>query len=344
MTTAEIAQWPTSGSDDATGTTGPVTAEVAAINDRWALHATARHDHTVSQTWVSCREENLARGLASEILARGEPEAVHRLAGHLQLGEQVAAQHAQAQALASAPPVDREAMAAHLRSAWPAEAAVAALNCRAWPTLAEGLATAQHDGHDLNRLLGGMNTSGIPTARKPAAFAAWMLNQATARGATDGGPGQSAQASQSRHPDHDEIGAWVDQLDPASMIDRVGALGALSYCGTGVVIRLVSRFPDLLDDAAHEEGKATAAEGLAAERERSAATHLATVDDPTTPQREDLDGQALAGRDLHEAAVARANVTLTAPGPATTGQGGPQVIPPPHPQPVTPTRTLRRAR
>jgi hypothetical protein len=97
-----------------------------------------------------------------------------------------------------------------------------------------------------------------------------------------------------------------------------------------------------------------------AERERSAAAHQATVDDPSTPQREDLDGAALAGRDLHDAAaarataaeshgaanaaVARANVTLTAPGPATTAQTAGQVTPPPHPQPVTPTRTLRRTR
>jgi hypothetical protein len=359
MTAAEIAQWPTGGSDDATATTGPVTAEVAAINDRWALHAAARHDDTVRQTWVSCREENLARGLASEILARGEPEAVHRLAGHIQLGEQVAAQHAQAQA--SAPPVDRDAMATHLRSAWPAEAAAAALSCRAWPTLAERLTAAQHDGHDLTRLLGGMNTSRVPTARKPAAFASWMLDQATTRGVKEGGHvPPPEQTSASRHPDHGEIGAWVDQLDPASMIDRVGALGVIGYCGTGVDIRLVSRFPDLLDDAAHEEGKAAAAEGLAAERERSAAAHQATVDDPSTPQREDLDGAALAGRDLHDAAaarataaeshgaanaaVARANVTLTAPGPATTAQTAGQVTPPPHPQPVTPTRTLRRTR
>jgi hypothetical protein len=322
------------------------------------LHATARIDGTVIETGVSCREENLARGVAREILACGEPEAVHRLAGHLQLGEQVAAQHAHAQA--SAPPVDRDTMATHLRSAWPAEAAAAVLNCPAWPTLAAKLTAAQHDGHDLTRLLGGMNTSGIPTARKPAAFASWMLDQATARGATDGGPGQSAQTSQSRHPNHDEIRTWVDQLDPASMIDRVGALGVLSYCGTPVDTRLITRFPDLLTDAAHGEGDAAAAEALAAERERSAAAHLATVDDPTTPQREDLDGQALAGRDLHEAAaahataaeshgaahaaVARANVTLTAPGPATTAQTAGQVTPPPHPQPVTPTRTLRRTR
>ena len=59
MTAAEIAQWPTGGSDDATGTTGPVSAEVAAINDRWALHATARVDDIVRETWMSCREENL---------------------------------------------------------------------------------------------------------------------------------------------------------------------------------------------------------------------------------------------------------------------------------------------
>ena len=199
MTADEIAHWPTSGSDDATGTTAPVSAEVAPLGDRWALHATARaDDDTVSQTWVSCREENTARGLASEILARGEPEAVHRLAGHLQLGERVVAQHAQAQA--SAPPVDRDAMAAHIRSAWPADAAAAALNCRAWPTLAEQLAAAQHDGHDLARLLGGMNTSRIPTARKPAAFAAWMLDQATARGAQDGGHCASTAADQHRPP------------------------------------------------------------------------------------------------------------------------------------------------
>jgi hypothetical protein len=207
-----------------------------------------------------------------------------------------------------------------------------------------------------------MNTSRIPTARKPAAFAAWMLDQATAQGGVKKGSRvpPSEQPSASRHPNHDEIGSWVEQLDPASMIDRVGALGVIGYCGTGVDTRLVTRFPDLLDDAARGAGDAAAAEGLATERERSAAAHLATVDDPTTPQREDLDGQALAGRDLHEAAaahataaeshgaahaaVARANVTLTAPGPATTGQTAGQVTPPPRPQQVTPTRTLRRAR
>jgi hypothetical protein len=217
-----------------------------------------------------------------------------------------------------------------------------------------------------------MNTGRIPTARKPAAFAAWMLDQATAQGGVKKGSRvpPSEQPSASRHPNHDEIGSWVEQLDPASMIDRVGALGVIGYCGTGVDTRLVTRFPDLLDDAARGAGDAAAAEGVATERERSAAAHLATVDDPTTPQREDLDGQALAGRDLHEAAaahaaaaeshgaanaaaeshgaanaaVARANVTLTAPGPATTGQTAGQVTPPPRPQPVTPTRTLRRAR
>jgi hypothetical protein len=362
MTAEEIAQWPTSGSDDATGTTGSVTAEVAPVNDRWALHATARgDDDTASQTWVSCRDEDTARGLASAILARGEPEAVHRLAGHIALGEQVAAQHAAAQA--SAPPVDRDAMAAQIRSAWPAEAATAALNCRAWPTLAERLTAVQHAGHDLDRLLGRMNTSRIPTARKPAAFASWMLDQATAQdGVKEGGHMPlSEQTSASRHPNPDEIGSWVEQLDPTSIIDRVGALGVLGYCGTGVDTRLVTRFPDLLDDAAHgAAGDAVAAEGLATDWERSAAAHLATVDAPTTPQREDLDGQALAGRDLHEAAaahataaesqgaahaaVARANVTLTAPGPATTGQTAGQATPLPRPQPVTPTRTLRRAR
>jgi hypothetical protein len=188
-----------------------------------------------------------------------------------------------------------------------------------------------------------------------------MLDQATARDTKDGGPGHSAQTSQARHPDHDQIGSWVDQLDPASMIDRVGALGVLGYCGTPLTTRLVTRFPDLLTDAAHEQGTAVAAEALAAERERSAAAHLATGDDPITPQREDRDAAALAGRDLHEAAaarataaeahgaanaaVARANVTLTAPGPATPGQATAQVTPPPHPLPVMPTRTpLRRAR
>jgi hypothetical protein len=354
MTTDEIVHWPTSGSDTATGTTGPVTAEVAPVGDRWVLHATARVDDTVSPVWVSCRDEPTARGLASEILARGEPEAVHRLAGHLQLVEGVTAQHGQTQA--SAPPTDRDAMATHLRSAWPAEAAAAALNCRAWPTLADKLAAAQHDGHDLTALLNRVNTSRIPTARKPAAFASWLLDQATTNGTQDGGRvPPPEQTSTDRHPHHDQIVSWAQQLDPASMIDRVGALGVVGYCGTGVDTRLVTRFPDLLDD----EANAAAAEALAAERERSAAAHLATGDDPTTPQREDLDGQALAGRDLHEAAaahataaeahgaahaaVARANVTLTAPGPAT-GQATAQVTPPHRPQPVTPTRALRRTR
>jgi hypothetical protein len=358
MTTDEIAHWPTSGSNTATGTTGPVTAEVALLGERWALHATARVDDTVNEAWVSCRDEHTARGLASEILARGEPEVVHRLAGHLQLGERVTAQHAQAQA--SAPPTDRDAMATHLRSAWPAEAAAAALNCRAWPTLADKLAAVQHDGHDLTALLNRVNTSRIPTARKPAAFASWLLDQATPRPTQDGGQVPPLeQTSTDRHPHHDQLVSWAQQLDPASMIDRVGALGVVGYCGTGVDTRLVTRFPDLLDDAAHDEANAVAAEALAGERERSAAAHLATGDHPTTPQREDLDGQALAGRDLHEAAaahataaeahgsahaaVARANVTLTAPGPAT-GQATAQVTPPPRPQPVTPTRALRRTR
>ena len=359
MTTDEIAHWPTSGGDTATGTTGPVTAEVAPLGDRWALHATARVDDTVSPVWVSCRDEDTARGLASEILTRGEPEAVHRLAGHLQLAERVSAGHAAAQA--SAPPTDRAAMATHLRSAWPTEAAAAALNCRAWPTLADKLAAAQHDGHDLTALLGAMNTRGIPTARKPAAFASWLLDHATTRGTQAGGQVPPLeQASTECHLHHDQLRSWADQLDPASMIDRVGALGVVGYCGTPVDTRLVTRFPDLLDDAAHDEGNAAAAEALAGERERSAAAHLAAGDDPTTPQREDLDGQALAGRDLHEAAaahaaaaesqqaahaaVARANVTLTAPGPATTTQATAQLTPPPRPQPVTPTRALRRTR
>jgi hypothetical protein len=110
MTVEEIAQWSTN-SDDATGATASVTAEVAPVNGRWALHATARHDDdTVSQTWVLCRDEDTARGLASEIVARGAPGAAPPLAGHVALGEQVAAQYAQAQA--TAPPVDRDAMAA----------------------------------------------------------------------------------------------------------------------------------------------------------------------------------------------------------------------------------------
>jgi hypothetical protein len=203
-----------------------------------------------------------------------------------------------------------------------------------------------------------MNTSRIPTARKPAAFASWLLDQATTNGTQDGGQVPAPENTSSVH--HDQLVSWAEQLDPASMIDRVGALGVVGYCGTGVDTRLVTRFPDLLDDAAHDEANAAAAEALAGERERSAAAHLATGDDPTTPQREDLDGQALAGRDLHEAAaahataaeahgaahaaVARANVTLTAPGPATTTQPTAQVTPPPRPQPVTPTRALRRTR
>src|SRR5947209_10512188 len=56
MTTDEIAHWSTSTSDPTPETTGPVSAEVASINDRWAVHATARHDDTtVGHVWVSCR-------------------------------------------------------------------------------------------------------------------------------------------------------------------------------------------------------------------------------------------------------------------------------------------------
>src|SRR2546423_8535943 len=41
MTTDEIAHWPTSESDRTPGTAAPVSAEIAPIHDRWALHATA---------------------------------------------------------------------------------------------------------------------------------------------------------------------------------------------------------------------------------------------------------------------------------------------------------------
>ena len=144
------------------------------------------------------------------------------------------------------------------------------------------------------------------------------------------------QPSTAAHPDHQELISWIDRFDPASSIDRVGALGALGQYGAGVDARLLIHFPDLLDDAPNRATRATqvAAETLAGDRERSAAAHQATPDDPTTTRREDLEGQDLAHRDRHEAAaaralaaehqtaphaaVARANVTLTSPTPAST--------------------------
>jgi hypothetical protein len=157
--------------------------------------------------------------------------------------------------------------------------------------------------------------------------------------------------------------SWAQQLDPNSMIDRVGAAGVVGYCDTRIDTRLITRYPDLLDDAAHDEATAVAAEGLAGDRERSAAAQAASVDDPSTPQREDLDAAALAGRDLHEAAaarataaerhgaanaaVARANVTLTAPGATPTAPAtSHQVTAPPHPQQpaIQPNRSPRRGR
>ena len=356
MTTDEIAHWPTSNGDRTPETVGPVSAEVAAISDRWALHATAWHDDTtVGQVWVSCRDETLARDLAREIVASGQPETVYRLGAHVALAEQADAHRAQLQA--SAPPTDRHAMAAHVHSAWPKQVAAAVLECPAWPTLAEKLAAVQHHGQDLPALLGRLNTSGIPTARKPAALAAWLLDQATLHP-----PQQQSwpheQPSPAAHPDREELLSWVDRLDPASSIDRVGALGALGHYGTGVDARLLSQFPDLLDDAAHRATQ-VAAETLAGDRERSAAAHQATPDDPTTARREDLDGQDLAHRDRHEAAaaralaaehqaaphaaVARANVTLTPP--TATGQPTARpTAPAPVVQPSAPIRTPRRTR
>ncbi|MGH3673275.1 MAG: hypothetical protein ACRDSH_22060 [Pseudonocardiaceae bacterium] len=313
-----------------------MTAEVAPLGERWGLHATAPGEgEAVREIWVSCREENTARALASEILHRGEPEAVHRLSTHLQIADQLATQRAHALL------VDRDAMATQVHAAWPANAAAAVVGCPAWPTLAERLAAAKNDGHDLAGLLGRMDTRGIPTARKPAALASWLLDRTT-------------ETSTPPHPHHQELGAWVDQLDPASMIDRVGALSVVGYCGPTLDARLLSRFPDLLDDAAQDAHAVAVAEGLAGDRERSAAIHQASIDDPATPQREDLDGQALAGRDLHEAAAARAtaaehhgapdaaaaraNVTLTAPSTATNRPAAAQTTPPPHPHPAQPTR------
>jgi len=358
MTTDEIAYWSTSTSDPTPETTtGPVSAEIAPINDRWALHATAHHDDTtVGHVWVSCRDEALARDMAREIVASGQPETVYRLGAHVALAEQADAHRAQVQA--STPPTDRAAMAAHVQSAWP-EVAAAVLGCPAWPTLADKLAAAQHHGHDLPALLGRLNTSGIPTARKPAALAARLLDQATGRSAQQ----QSwprEQLNAAAHPYREQLLSWVDRLDPASSIDRVGALGALGHYGAGVDARLLSHFPDLLDDAAHRAGQ-VATETLAGDRERSAAAHQATPDDPTTLRREDLEGQDLAHRDRHEAAaaralaaehhaaphaaVARASVTLTPPT-ATTSQPAARPVTPQAPsvQPSAPIRTPRRTR
>ncbi|HEX6404921.1 MAG TPA: hypothetical protein VF003_17460 [Pseudonocardiaceae bacterium] len=357
MTTDEIAHWPTSNSDH-TPEADSVSAEVAPINDRWALHATARHDDTtVGHVWVSCRDETLARELAREIVACGQPETVYRLGAHVALAEQADAYRAQVQA--SAPATDRHAMAAHVQSAWPHEVAAVVLGCPAWPTLADKLAAVQHHGQDLPALLGRLNTSGIPTARKPAALAAWLLDQATLRPPRQQGLPRE-QPNAAAHPDREELLSWIDGLDPASSIDRVGALGVLGQYGAGVDARLLSHFPDLLDDAPDRATRATqvAAETLAGDWERSAAAHQATVDDPTTTRREDLDGQELAHRDRHEAAaaralaaenqaaphaaVARANVILTPPTSQSTARTA--TPPPPVVQPSAPMRTPRRTR
>ena len=157
MTTDEIAHWPTSDSDRIPATAGSVSAEVAPVSDRWALHATAWHDGTtMGQVWVSCRDEHLARELAREIVASGQPETVYRLGAHVALAEQADAHRAQVQASASS--TDRQAMAAHIQSAWPKEVAAAVLGCPAWPTLADKLAAAHRHGQDLTTLLGGLNT------------------------------------------------------------------------------------------------------------------------------------------------------------------------------------------
>jgi hypothetical protein len=96
MTTDEIAHWSTSGSDHIPATAGSVSAEVAPINDRWALHATAHHDDTtVGHVWVSCRDENLARDLAREIETSGQPETIYRLGAHVALAEQADAPRTQ---------------------------------------------------------------------------------------------------------------------------------------------------------------------------------------------------------------------------------------------------------
>src|SRR5207237_10730544 len=120
---------------------GPVSAQAAPINDRWALHATARHDDTtVGHVWVSCRNETLARELAGEIVASGQPETVYRLGAHVALAEQADAHRAQV--AATAPPTDRQAIAAHVQSAWAEQVAAAVVGCPAWPTLADKLAAA----------------------------------------------------------------------------------------------------------------------------------------------------------------------------------------------------------
>jgi hypothetical protein len=134
----------------------------------------------------------------------------------------------------------------------------------------------------------------------------------------------------------------------AGFVGVAGEHGADPAGGVGL-------FPGGLEQEHRRRGDDRAADSLAGDRERSAAAHNATLDDPSTPHREDLDAQALAERDLHDAAaahataaeshgdahatVARANVTTTAPGPATTGHTTPrQATPPPPPRP-RPTQT-----
>ncbi len=308
MTSDEIAQWRQLRADPGGGSPPTVTAEVAPLDDRWALRAAAWNGaDPVSETWVSCREETMARGLASEILTRGEPGAVERLGAHVQLAEQAAVHWAQTRA--SATPVDYDAMAAQIRAVWPENVAASALGCRAWPTLASKLAVAQQDGHDLDRLLCAINTGGIPSARKPAALASYLLDQTTA-GRTPESPSVSPDlgGGESRPLPPGEILTWVDQLGPRSEMDRIAAVAVVGQYGPAVDARLLTRFPDLLDEAAHWRGDEVTAEGLAGERERSAAAHRATADDPRTPAHEDLAEQDLAQRDLHAADLAEPGV------------------------------------
>ena len=64
-------------------------------------------------------------------------------------------------------------MTAYVRGAW-SDVAATALGCRAWPTLAGKLVAARRDGHDLDQLLGGITTGGIPMARKPVPDRPWL--------------------------------------------------------------------------------------------------------------------------------------------------------------------------
>lgn len=242
-------------------------------------------------------------------------------------------------ASATAPPrtgVDKVAMAAIVRDALPADLATQVLACPAWPALATTMAhhhnTATPGEASLREMLAGMPVQALGRARKPAAYAASLLNERlSARKAA------TLDADQPRYIDSTVRMAQPDSRrrraghgsrpDPASAIDRISLQDAPDLARPDQVTLITDP-----SRAAHQQAAADATRE--ADRDERAAGYEFTdaAHNPDPEQAQNADGVARIDDNLAagyrataadeigaaNAAALRAEVLFTPTVPATT--------------------------